>query len=51
MMMMRIIIQANLQMPIWWQQVKTGCWETNDDDEDDDDDDNESESPDVGSSK
>ena len=51
MMMMIIIIQANLQMPIWWQQTNTGCWEMNDDDEDDDDDDNESESPDVGSSK
>ena len=32
MMVMRIIIKANLQMPIWWQQVNTGYGEMNDDD-------------------
>ena len=41
MMMMMIIIKANPQMPIWWQEVNTGCGEMNDDDN------NESESPDA----
>ena len=42
-MMMMKIIKANLQMPILWKQVKSGCGEMNDDD----DDNNESESPDA----
>ena len=41
-MMMMMIIKANLQMPILWKQVKSGCGEMNDDD-----DNNESESPDA----
>ena len=32
-MMMMIIIKANLQMSIWWQQVNTRCGEMNDDDD------------------
>ena len=30
MMMMMIVIKANPQMPIWWQEVNTGCGEMND---------------------
>ena len=33
MMMMMIVIKANPQMPIWWQEVNTGCGEMNDDDD------------------
>ena len=44
-MMMMMMIKANLQMPILWKQVKSGCGEMNDDD--DDDNNNESESPDA----
>ena len=48
--MITMIIKSNLQMPIWWQQVNTGCGEMNDDG---DDDNNKSKSPDadMGGSK
>ena len=42
--MITMIIKSNLQMPIWWQQVNTGCGEMNDDG---DDDNNKSKSPDA----
>ena len=31
--MMMMIIKANPQMPIWWQEVNNGCGEMNDDDD------------------
>ena len=40
--MITMIIKSNLQMPIWWQQVNTGCGEMNDDN-----DDNKIKSPDA----
>ena len=43
MMIVTMIMKSNLQMPIWWQQVNTGCGEMNDDN----DDNNKTESPDV----